>query len=128
MDAIKIMVLAITGTMLTLVLKEQKQSLGMTLAVLCALSVFFAGLPYLEEIVTYVRTLHKSLGAVGSYIGVLLKITGIATISGMAAKLCADAGMSAVSAAVTLSGKVICISLVLPVIAKFLNGLLSILP
>ncbi len=128
MLVIKIMGMAIVGTMLALILKEQKSYLGLSLGLVCALSIFFLGLPYLEKILSYVRILYSSFNGVDGYMSLLLKITGIATVVSLTSNLCKDAGMSAVSSTVELCGKVICVCLTLPVISDFFNQLLGVLP
>ncbi len=128
MDWIKIMVAALTGVMLSLVLKEQKPYLGIALATVCAVYIFFLGLPYLDTMTSYVRVFYSSLGGSRGYMGILLKITGIAVLSTFAANICSDAGMSAVAYAVNFTGKIICMCMTLPVVADFLQELINILP
>lgn len=127
MEFLKIIVAAITGTMLALVLKEQKPFLGVSLAVVCALYIFFLGLPYLDRVTTFVRIFYSSVGG-GGYMGSLLKITGIAILSTFASNICTDAGMSAVASAVNFVGKIICMCMTLPVITDFFEELITILP
>lgn len=128
MDGIKIMVLAIVGTLLALVLKEQKTYFGISLGLLCALCVFFMGLPYLEKTITYARTLYSTLDNADGYISILLKITGIATVATLTSNLCSDSGMSSIASVVNFCGKVICMCLTLPVIGNFFEELMSVLP
>lgn len=128
MVEIKIMALAITGTMVALILKEQKTYFGISVGLLCTLSVFFMGLPYLERVISYVRVLYSSLNGADSYMGTLLKITGIAIVTMITSSLCADAGMSAISTVVKFCGKVICLFITMPIISDFLYELLRVLP
>ena len=128
MDGIKIMVTAIVGVMLALVLKEQKPYMGIALTVVCAVYIFFLGLPYLDRVTSYVRVFYSSFGSDKGYMSTLLKITGIAILSTLAANICSDAGMSAVSSAVNFTGKIICMCMTLPVIADFFQELINILP
>ncbi|MBQ3181155.1 MAG: hypothetical protein IJB50_00110 [Clostridia bacterium] len=128
MIGIKIMAMAIVGTMLSLILKEQKSYFGIATALLCAMTVFFMGLPYLERIVSYVRVLYSSFSGSDFYMSTLLKITGIASVSVITSGLCADAGMSALSGVVNLCAKIICLCLTLPIIGDFFYELLSVLP
>ncbi len=128
MIGIKIMGMAIVGTFLAIILKEQKSYLGLALGLICALSIFFMGLPYLEKILSYVRVLYSSFEGVDQYMSVLLKITGIGAIASLTSNLCKDAGMSAVASTTSFCAKVICVCLTLPVISEFFNELLRVLP
>ena len=128
MIGIKIMAMAIVGSLLALILKEQKAYFGVTVGLMCALCVFFMGLPYLERIVSYVRVLYSSFGGVDDYMSTLLKITGIGTVCVVTSGLCSDAGMSAISSVVNFCGKVIFLCLTIPVISDFFYELLNVLP
>ena len=128
MDGIKIMVAALTGVMLSLVLKEQKPYLAVALSTVCAIYIFLLGLPYLDATTSYMRVVYSSLGGDRGHMKTLLKITGIAVLATFTANICSDAGMSAVSNAVGFAGKIICMCMTLPVIADFFNELINILP
>ncbi len=126
MDTVKIMAMAVVGIMLSLVLKEQKQYLGTTVAIICSVCLFFMLLPYLEKVVSYIKLLSSTLQ--GDFLRTILKITGIGAVTTLTSNLCRDAGFSAIASVVVFSGKAICMCIVLPVIGSFLNGILSILP
>ena len=126
MDTVKIMAMAIVGVMLSLVLKEQKQYLGTAVAIICSVCLFFMLLPYLEKVVSFVKVLSSSLQ--GEFLKIILKITGIGAITNLTSNLCRDAGFSAIASLVVFSGKAMCMCMVLPVIVKFLNSIVGILP
>lgn len=126
MDTVKIMAVAIIGILMSLVLKDQKQYLGITVAIICTVCLFFMMLPYLESVVSYVKILNSSLN--GDILRTILKITGIGTLSTLTSNICRDAGFSAIASIVVISGKAICMCVVLPVIGSFLGEIISILP
>lgn len=128
MIGIKIMSLAIVGALISLILKEQKSYFGVTTGFLCALAVFFMGIPYLERVVSYVKTLYSSFGGAQIYMATLLKITAVAAVTLITSGLCSDSGMSALSNVVNFCGKIICLFMTLPVISDFFYELLSVLP
>lgn len=128
MDAIKIMAIAIVAVMLALMLKEQKPYMGTALAVMCTLYIFFVGLPYLDKVVTYIRTLQLSMDKSNTYMSTAVKITAISIVASLTSSLCRDSGMSAVAMVVTISSKAICMCMTLPVMAEFVQNILSVLP
>lgn len=127
MDAIKIMVVAVVGVMLSLVLKEQKQVTGILVSVCVCLCIYFIMFPYLEKVISYIRVIYASFDD-KNIIGMLLKVTGIGILTAFSSDICRDAGFSSVATLVIFSGKAICICIVLPVIASFLSEILSIIP
>lgn len=60
--------------------------------------------------------------------GLLLKITGISILVQYAVTLCKDSGESAIASKIDLGGKVLIISLSIPVISTSLSMLLELLP
>lgn len=127
MDAIKIMAVAVIGVILSLLLKEQKQTTGILLSVCVCFCIFFIMFPYLEKVITYIRVIYTSFDD-ENIIGMLLKVTGIGILTAFSSDVCKDAGFSSVASLVMFSGKAICICIVLPVIASFLSEILSIIP
>lgn len=128
MIVIKVTGVAIIGTLLCLVLKEENQPFGHVLSLLCALCVLFMSLPYLDKALSYVRVLYSSLSDVDYYMSVLIKVTGIATVSYLTCNFCKDSGMNAVSSMVSLCAKLISLSITIPVISDFFSGVMSVLP
>ena len=62
------------------------------------------------------------------FLGILLKITGIALLTEFAVSICKDAGESAIANKVDMGGKVIIISMSIPIIASLLETVVKILP
>ncbi|MBR3697293.1 MAG: stage III sporulation AC/AD family protein [Clostridia bacterium] len=60
--------------------------------------------------------------------GLLLKITGISILVQYAVTLCKDSGETAIANKIDLGGKVIIISLSIPIISASLTMLLELLP
>jgi len=128
MDAIKIMATAIVGVMLVLMLKEQKPYIAVALVVMCTLYIFFVGLPYLDRVVSYIKTVQLTLDKSNSYMSTVVKITAISIVASLTASLCKDSGMSSVASVVMITSKAICMCMTLPVVAEFVQNILSVLP
>ena len=74
-------------------------------------------------------TALSSKGSVNSkFLEVLLKITGIAFLTEFAVSVCNDSGETAIASKVDLGGKILIISLSIPIIAALLELILKILP
>ena len=65
---IKILLLGISGAFFSLILKEQKQTLGVLISVLTACTVLFLILPELEKIISYEKVLYNASGGRDMYI------------------------------------------------------------
>jgi stage III sporulation protein AD len=80
----------------------------------------------LKKIVEFVNGL-ESTGINKSFIILLLKITGISILTEFVVSICKDMGESSIANKVDLGGKLIVISLSIPVISSTLDGLLGLL-
>ncbi|MBR1540177.1 MAG: stage III sporulation protein AD [Clostridia bacterium] len=80
----------------------------------------------LRNIVDFVNGLTVA-GISSSFILILIKITGISILTEFAVSVCNDMGESAIANKVDLGGKLIIVSLSIPIITSVLNGLLGLL-
>jgi len=62
------------------------------------------------------------------FLKLLIKITGIAFLTEFAVSICKDAGESAIASKVDIGGKVIIVSMSIPIIAGLMETILKILP
>ena len=62
------------------------------------------------------------------FLEILLKITGIAILTEFAVSICKDSGESAIASKVDLSGKVIIMSMSIPILCGLLETIIKIMP
>ena len=62
------------------------------------------------------------------FLGILLKITGIAIITEFAVSICIDAGEKAIASKIEIGSKVIIIAMSIPIISSLLELIVEILP
>lgn len=62
------------------------------------------------------------------FISILLKITGISILTEYAVSICKDSGESSIATKIDLGGKIIVISMSIPVISTALESLTKLLP
>ena len=82
----------------------------------------------LAGIITLLTSLANKAGVNSEFLEILLKITGIAFLTEFTVNICKDAGESAIASKVDLGGKIIIISLSIPIISAILELIVKILP
>ena len=82
----------------------------------------------LTGIINILTTLSNKTGLNSEYLKILLKITGIAILTEFAVSICNDAGESAIATKIDLGGKIIIISISIPIIVALLELIVKILP
>ena len=79
-------------------------------------------------IIELLTTLSNKTSINNEFLVLLIKITGIAFLTEFAVSICKDSGETAVANKVDLGGKVLIISMSIPIIASLLETILKILP
>ena len=62
------------------------------------------------------------------FLGIILKITGIAILTEFAVSICQDTGEKAIANKIDIGGKVIIMTISLPIISSLLEAILKVLP
>ncbi len=121
MDVMKFAVLGAAAAVLALVVKNQRPELALVLSIAAGGLLVMLCLGQLEVIVGFVRDISNRYGISEDYLGIAIKVTGIAILADLAVQLCKDAGESAIASKVELGGKTAMIVLALPVIESLLT-------
>lgn len=108
------------------ILKEYKRDFAVYAELIGGAIILFILVDYLKDIVSFVEGLSVT-GINSSFILILIKITGISILTEFAVSVCNDMGESAIAGKVDLGGKLIIVSLSVPIITSVLSGLLGLL-
>ena len=128
MEIIKIAAVAILGTCIATLLKEQKPVFGIVTAMAITGVLLAFLVPFFWEFTDYIRRMYRMTEGNQPYISGLLKITGITCITHIAECVCKDAGISSAAFVVTLAGKLMCVCLCLPTVSAIFSLLTELLP
>ncbi len=119
-------VLALVGFALVclvclVVLRPLRPELAVLLGLAASALIFAALLPRVRAILDTLQTLARQGGVDGAYLGLVLRIIGVAYIAEFGAQLARDAGEGALAAKVELGGKILILSLGLPILLGILQ-------
>ena len=127
-DMIKITVWGVLGTFLALMLKEQKPYMALCIGLLTGTGICLLLMPHLSALVSFVKQLYTSVGGEDAYFQALMKVTGISILSKITSDVCRDAGQQAISSAVSMAGRILCVCLCLPQVASIFTLLTGLIP
>ena len=82
----------------------------------------------LSGIINLLQDIANKTNVSSNFLKILIKITGIAILTEFAVSICKDSGESAIASKVDIGGKVIIISMSIPIIKALLETVLKILP
>lgn len=128
MDIIKIIGIGLISLILILIIKQYRPEFTIYISLIAGILIITLSLEKLAGIINILTTLSNKTGLNSQYLGILLKITGIAILTEFAVSICNDAGESAIATKIDLGGKVIIISISIPIIVALLELIIKILP
>ena len=128
MEIIKILGIGLTSLVIIIILKQYKPEFAVYVSLLAGITILFALIPKLAGIVSIISNLSSKIGIGNEFLKILLKITGIAILTEFAVSICKDTGETAIANKIDLGGKIIIISISIPIITALLELILQILP
>ena len=127
MDIIKIIGIAFITVIFTIILKEYKKDFAIYTVIIGGSLILFYSMETISNIINFINTLSSKSNISSEFIKLLIKITSISILIEFAVSICKDCGENAIAQKLDLGGKVIVISMSIPVISTMLNGLLELL-
>ena len=128
LDIVKIIGVGLTATIIIIILKQYKPEFAIYASIIAGTIILFMIMDKLSAIVNILESLANKTGEGSGFVGILLKITGIAILTEFAVSVCKDSGETAIASKIDLGGKIIIISISIPIITALLELIINILP
>lgn len=123
MEIFKIIALATSVTILSVILKQYKPEYSINISIVAGIIIFISLSEKIYDIYGYVDNLCSMINIDIKYINLLFKVTGIGYLCEFASAICSDAGETAMAFKIDMAGKITLIYLALPVFEELLNVL-----
>ena len=128
MDIIKIIGIGLIALIIIMILRQYKPEFVIYISLIAGAIILLLVMNRLSGIITLLTNLSSKISNGSEFLEILIKITGIAFLTEFAVSICKDSGESAIANKIDLGGKVIIISMSIPIISSLLENLISILP
>lgn len=128
MEFIKIIGIGIISVIIIIILKQYKPEFTIYISIISGIIILFLVMDKLTGIINLLINLSNKCGTSNEFIVILLKITGIAILTEFAVSICKDSGENAIANKIDLGGKIIIISISIPIITALLELMITILP
>ena len=128
MDIVKVVGIGFVAALISNNLKEYKKEYAIYAVLVGCMIIFLYSLDTLKQIVVFIKKFNQINVSNIPYLEVLLKTTGIAILVEYSVSICKDLGENSIANKIDFGGKLIIISLTIPVISESLNTLLKIMP
>lgn len=120
-ELIKILGIGLAGGAIVMAVRKYNSIYGMLTALALGAFIFISLCSTIESILGELSGIIETGGLNKEYIGVVLKVIGIAYLSQFGAEMLRDSGEGAIAAKCELAGKIFILYLTMPVVADFLK-------
>lgn len=128
MDIIKIIGIAFIAVIIIVILKEYKPEFAIYASIIAGVLILTLASDTLLEIIEMIKSISSKTNINRDFLIILIKITGIAILTEFAVSVCKDSGESAIASKVDIGGKIIIISMSIPIINALIDTVVKILP
>ncbi|RBW70655.1 stage III sporulation protein AD [Bacillus taeanensis] len=125
---IQIVGIGLIATFLILVLKEQKPVFALFVTVAVGAIIFLFLIDQIQVIFNLLEELAANANIKLVYVETILKIIGIAYIAEFGAQIAKDAGQGAIASKIELAGKLIILTMAIPILKLIIETVLRLLP
>ena len=127
-EIIKIIGIGFIALVIVIILKQYKPEYTIYVSIIAGVLILFLAMEKLSGIINLLQSIADKTYINKQFLGILLKITGIAIITEFAVSICADAGEKAIASKIEMGSKVIIIAMSIPIISSLLELIIEILP
>ena len=128
MDIVKIIGIGLIAVIIIVILKQYRPEFAMYASLIAGILIFAMIATKLSGIIEVLKSLSSKTAINNEFLVLLIKITGIAILTEFTVSICKDACESAIASKVDLGGKVIIMSMSVPIMSSLLEVILNILP
>ncbi len=127
-EVIKIVGIGLVALILIIIIKQYRPEFAIYISIISGIIIFFYAIDKLTNIIDLLKQICNQSGVNNKYLGILIKMTGIAFLAEFAISICKDAGESSLANKVELGSKAIVISMSIPIIHNLLEIILNLMP
>lgn len=124
----KIIGIGLLALIIIVIMKQYKPEFAIYVSMMAGILIIVLSIQKLSGIINLLQSLANKTYINKSFLGILLKITGIAFITEFAVSICSDAGEKAIASKIEIGSKVIIIAMSMPIITSLLELVIEILP
>lgn len=127
-EIIKIIGIGLIALVIVVILKQYRPEYTIYVSIIAGVLILFLAMEKLSGIINLLQAISDKTYINKQFLGILLKITGIAIITEFAVSICTDAGEKAIASKIEIGSKVIIIAMSIPIISSLLELIIEILP
>ena len=127
MSILKVVSFALIALYIYLLFKDKRSDLALLISLVAGTLILIFTIGEIQNIVLFLKSIANKAGIDIVYIGIIMKILAIAYLASFASEICKDAGASTIGSKVEFAGKIMILSLAIPILMAVLDSILKIL-
>jgi stage III sporulation protein AD len=127
MEIIKIVAFALVSLLIVMVVKNERRDIAVFLSLIAGIMIFMFMISKLTVVINFIQSLSNKANIDVIYLDTVFKILGIAYLSSFCSEICKDAGESSIAAKVEFAGKILILTLAIPVLMAVMQTILKIM-
>lgn len=121
MNVTQIVAFSLVATFLIILLKQYKSEYALLATIVASGIILFFSISKLKTIIDLIENLTNKVDVDREFFLILLKVTGIAYLIDFASSTCKDAGESAISSRIEFAGKLVIVTMSIPIITTLIE-------
>lgn len=127
-EIIKIIGIGLIALVVVIILKQYRPEFSIYVSIIAGILILGLTINKFSGIINLLKSISDKTYINKQFLGILLKITGIAIVTEFAVSICSDAGEKAIASKIEIGSKVIIIAMSMPIISSLLELIVEILP
>ncbi|MDD3225458.1 MAG: stage III sporulation protein AD [Clostridium sp.] len=127
MEIIKIVAFAFISLFLILILKGRREEIAVEISMIVGVMIFLFMASKITAIIELMQKLALKANIDFVYLNTVLKILAIAYLASFCSEICKDAGENNIATKVEFAGKILILTLAIPILMGVLNSILKIM-
>ena len=127
MNIIKVCAFCITAVILIVIVREQNKSIACLISIIASVVIMIYVVSNIDGIFNVLDKLSAISKTESKYLTLILKVSGIVYLVEFVKNLCIDAKESAIGTKLEMAGKVMIVTLTLPILSQILEQIVGLL-
>lgn len=127
MEIVKIVAFAFVALFITLTVKRNREDIAILISVVAGIMIFIFMISKLTIVINFLQSLSNKANIDVIYLDTVFKILGIAYLSSFTSEICKDAGESNIAMKVEFAGKILILTLSIPILMAVMKTILKIM-
>ncbi|GAA0121327.1 MAG: stage III sporulation protein AD [Clostridium argentinense] len=127
MEILQIVGFAFCALFITQTIKGKRDDIALFISLIAGIIIFLFMISKLTAVINFLQTLANKANIDVIYLDAVFKILGIAYLSSFCSEVCRDAGENSIASKVEFAGKILIITLAMPILMGVMQTILKIM-